>query len=58
MKTTTYKLDIRNYSTRFKQARAIRAHKLARLPYSRKIDIMAKLQADSRTIKKSIPTLR
>ncbi len=58
MKTTTSKLNTKNYLEHFKQAREDRASKLAGLPYSEKIVIVEKLQADYGVIRKSISSLK
>jgi len=47
MRRDSYKQGSTNYLQRFKEARAVRAKKLERLPFAKKVDIIQRMQADT-----------
>jgi len=47
MKKDSYKQGSTDYLQRFKAARTVRAKKLERLPFAKKVDIIEKMQADT-----------
>ena len=58
MPKTISRLNTKDYSKQFKQAREARTEKLARLPYARKIAIVEELQVDYMVIRESISSLK
>lgn len=48
MKKGSYKQDSTGYLQRFKEARAVRAKKLEKLPFGKKVDIIEKMRTDAR----------
>ena len=47
MRKDSYKQGSKKYLQRFREARAVRAKKLERLPFAKKVDIIEKMQADA-----------
>ena len=58
MKMTTSKLNTSDYLEQFKQARQNRADKQTRLPYAKKIAIVERLQAEHKSIRESVSSLK